>query len=116
MFVLANASTGKIVADRLVRPKTWLARNLGLIGQRALERGAGMWFDRCWGIHTVGVRFPLDVLFLAGDLRVVGFERAVRPGRLAVVNGRSTHVIEMPAGTLDRADLLVGDTMRLFEA
>ena len=116
MFVLANVSTGKIVADRLERPRSFAARSLGLIGRKTLGRGQGLWLERCWGVHTVGVRVRLDVLFLANDLRVVGFERAVRPGRLAVVNARSAHVIEMPAGTLDTADLLVGDRMRLFEA
>lgn len=116
MFVLANSSTGNIIADRLERPKTWLKRTIGLIGRPALENGQGLWLEKCWGIHTVGVRFALDVLFLGPDFRVVGFARGVNPGRLAVVNAFSTHVIEMPAGTLDTADLLVGDHVRLFEA
>ncbi|GAC1533837.1 MAG: hypothetical protein NVS2B17_02020 [Candidatus Velthaea sp.] len=115
VFVLANASTGNVIADRLERPTTWLKRNIGLIGRPALERGEGLWLERCWGIHTVGVRFPLDVLFLGDDFRVVGFARCVQPGRLALINAFSKHVIEMPAGTLDAADVLVGDRVRLLE-
>ncbi len=116
MFVLANTSTGRIIADRLERADGWLSRNRGLIGRRALGPGEGLWLARCWGIHTLGVRFPLDVLFLDRDLRVVAVERGVRPGRLAVVHARSQHVIELGAGALGEVDLLVGDRVRLFEA
>lgn len=115
-FVLTNASTGKIIAAHLERPRGWIRRSIGLIGRSRLDVGAGLWLERCWGIHTVGVRFPLDILFLGADFRVVGFVRGVKPGRLAVVNALSKHVIELPAGTLDGADLLVGDKVRLFEA
>jgi uncharacterized membrane protein (UPF0127 family) len=116
LFVLANLSTGKTIVDRLERPKTWLGRTRGLLGRRALDAGEGLWLERCWGIHTVGMRFPLDVLFLDDDLKVVGFEHGARPGRLAIMNAKAKHVVEMPEGTLKTADLLLGDRVRLFEA
>jgi uncharacterized membrane protein (UPF0127 family) len=116
MFTLANAATGSVIAQQLSRPTGWLRRTIGLLGRDGLEAGEGLWLERCWGVHTVGMRFSLDILFLDAEFRIVAFERNVRPGRLAVVYASSYHVIELPAGTLDPLDLLIGDRLRMFDA
>lgn len=114
-FKLRNAATGTIVAERVTRPESWIRRTLGLLGRRTLGVTEGLWIPRCWGIHTVGMRFPIDVLFLDEELRVSSVHANVQSGRFAVAHIKAHHVIELSAGTCARFDLLAGDRMALSE-
>jgi uncharacterized protein len=79
-------------------PRTARERMRGLWGRRSLPAGAGMLFHRCRSIHTVGMRFPLDVVFLDRTFRVVDV-RPVWPGRWFVRCGGAAHVLELAAGS-----------------
>ena len=114
-FELRNAATGTIVAERVTRPEGWLRRTWGLLGRKALSVAEGFWIPRCWGIHTVGMHFPIDVLFLDEELRVLSIHANVQSGRVAVAHIKAHHVIELAAGTCARFDLLAGDPMALSE-
>lgn len=59
-----------------------LARLLGLAGLRALPAGTGLLLPHTRSIHTLGMRFPLDVVWLDGDGRVLRIDRAVMPWRV----------------------------------
>jgi hypothetical protein len=114
-FELRNAATGSVVADRVTRPEGWLRRTRGLLGRKSLNVTEGLWIPRCWGIHTVGMHFPIDVLFLDEELRVLSARANVQSGRFAVAHIKAHHVIELSAGTCARFDLLAGDRMALSE-
>ncbi|HEY5256918.1 MAG TPA: DUF192 domain-containing protein [Candidatus Baltobacteraceae bacterium] len=115
-FELRSAATGAVVARRVARPQGWFHRTCGLLGRKALSVAEGLWLPRCWGIHTVGMHFPIDVLFLDEELRVLSVRANVQSGRFAVAHIKAHHVIELAAGTCARFDLLAGDTMVLSEA
>lgn len=116
MFILSNASTGHIIANKITQPRGWYKRTLGLMGCKSLDEGEGIWLDDCWGIHTIGMKFSIDILFLNGELRITGMERNVKPGRLAVSQSQARHIIELAIGTLDKNELLKGDRVRIATA
>lgn len=116
MFVLKNKTTGTVLADRIVRPRGWYRRTLGLLDRKRLAGDEGLWLDRCWGVHTVGMRFAIDVLFLDDAFRVLAIRTNVRSGCFAVTHGQASHVVELPAGTCERFDLLPNDAMVLAAA
>ena len=71
----------------------------GLLGRDGLAPGEGMLFPRCNAIHTVGMKFPIDVAFLGRDGRPVKLVRSVPPGRLLVWGGwRARTTVEAAAG------------------
>ena len=76
----------------------------GLLGRNGLPRGEAMAFPRCNAVHTVGMRFPIDVAFLGRDGRPVKLARAVPPGRILVWGGwRARTTVEAAAGWLPPA-------------
>lgn len=94
---------------------TALERMRGLLGRRALGPGAALVIERCNAVHTVGMRFALDLVFLDRRWRVTRVVRGVRPGRLMVWGGwRSARVVESEAGCLAVDALRVGDAL-VFE-
>jgi uncharacterized membrane protein (UPF0127 family) len=107
-----DVARGVVIAPRVGRAQGWWQRLKGLIGRRNLEPGEGLWIDPCNGIHTFGMRFPIDLLVLDTGGRVLRILTGVRPGRVSppVRGGRS--VVELAAGTLERTGLSSGDRIR----
>jgi uncharacterized membrane protein (UPF0127 family) len=73
------------------------SRLAGLAGLRRDEVGAGLLIPRCSSVHTFGMRFALDLLFLDGHGEVLAIRRGVRPRRFAS-HRCAVAVLEIPAG------------------
>jgi uncharacterized protein len=77
-------------------------RARGLLGRSALAPGCAMWLAPCRSIHTVGMRFAIDVAFLDREARVLTICEEVRPFRLVWGGWRASGVLEFAAGELAR--------------
>jgi uncharacterized membrane protein (UPF0127 family) len=74
-----------------------LARLIGLAGLRALPPDAGLLLPRTRSIHTFGMRFALDLVWLDASGRVLRVDHDVHPGRVRSCRA-ARGVIELPAG------------------
>ncbi len=81
---------------RLVVAEDRVSRLAGLAGLRSLDPRTGLLIPRCRSVHTIGMRFALDLLWLDGDDRVVRVDRGVPPGRLRACP-RARGVVERAA-------------------
>ncbi len=97
------------VADRFVR------RLVGLLGRKSLPPEHGLLITRCDSIHTIGMRFPIDVVFVDQDARVVKAIESLRPFRVVFPVWHAVAVLELPAGTIRRTRTRVGDQLHLFD-
>ncbi len=80
------------------------ARLLGLGGLSHGAAGTGLLIPRCSSVHTFGMRFALDLVFVDGDGRALSVRRRVRPGRLIWHRGaRAVLEIPSPPGESPRA-------------
>lgn len=98
--VLASADVLTSLADR--------AR--GLLGRSGID-GAVV-IDRCRWIHTIGMRFTIDVAYLDRNNTVIRIA-TVRPHRVPAPVPRSRRVVEAEAGALARWGLRVGDVIEI---
>jgi len=73
------------------------ARMRGLLGRTSLEPDEGFFIPACSSIHTWGMRFPIDVVFLDAQMRVWRVVSGLRPWRLAWCPGAKA-VLELAAG------------------
>ena len=62
-----------------------------------------------FGIHTVGLRFPIDVAVLDSDFRVVKITQNMKPNRVFFWMPVYNHVLELPAGDIRRYGICVGE-------
>ncbi|MGO9244173.1 MAG: DUF192 domain-containing protein [Verrucomicrobiia bacterium] len=114
-MVLVNASKKTIVSDKCHFANTVLKRMVGLLNRGRFEQGEGLLLDRCYGIHTIGMRFPIDVLFLDKDLHVIRAVKALPPYRTCVVK-KAVYVLEVPVGALDSSHTEEGDQIQIRTA
>ena len=106
--VLFDETTGVELASALELADTLLTRMRGLLGRRGLHQGQGMRFEPGGAIHTMFMRFAIDVIFLDRDDRVLKVVHSLRPWRFAGAGGTRA-VVELPAGTLAELEIHEGD-------
>jgi hypothetical protein len=81
---------------------TWRARLLGLALLDRDAAGTGLLIPGCRSVHTFGMRFDLDLVFLDRELAAVSVRRGV-PSRSIEIERRARSVLELPAGVLGAA-------------
>jgi uncharacterized membrane protein (UPF0127 family) len=111
-MVLVNARTQEAIANDVALASTRADRRRGLLGRDGLGQSAALVLSPCWAIHTMFMRFPIDVIFVDREGRAVRIVRDLPPWRIAgAASAKST--IELPAGSLQLRDVQVGDTLRI---
>jgi uncharacterized membrane protein (UPF0127 family) len=89
-----------------------LTRLRGLMGRRTLPRGHGLLLKPAPSIHTFFMRFPIDAVFLDGDMSVVAVRAELAPWRMAGQRGARA-VLELPAGEAQRVGIMEGIRLKV---
>ena len=110
------ARTGRLLAARAAMAQSLGARMKGLLGRRSLGAQEALILPQCRSIHTVGMRFPIDAVFVDRAWRVVALRPHLRQGRLVWPVAGAWNVVECADGTLERVDLAIGDELQCIPA
>lgn len=92
----------------------FLARLRGLIGYRPLEPGQGLLIEPCRWIHTFLMRYPIDVIFVDQEWRVIGLTQRMAPNRIGPLVLKAALIIELPAGTIACTRTTLGDQLAIW--
>jgi len=104
-----NTTRDRILGDGVREACSPFARMRGLLGVEGLPPGEGLWICPCNSIHSLGMAFEFDALFLDGGMRVVALYRRFRKNRLSRIYWDARGVLELPEGTIERTGTEVGD-------
>ncbi len=113
MLTAYNLTRQAWLANELEVAETFFARLAGLMGRGGLSPRTGLWIKACNSVHTFGMRFPIDLVFLNKAHQVVKTWEAVRPYRVVWPVRSATSVIELPAHSLRRSWTQVGDLLEI---
>ena len=113
---VVNSTRGTLVGDSIRVAETGLTRIVGLLGERELPPGDGLLIVPSQGVHTLGMQFAIDVIFLDGQWNVIAIKRNLRPFRMTRVYWKAAAVLELRSGSLDSSSTSVGDTLELSAA
>ena len=107
-----RTADGTVVCERCEVPESAFTRARGLLGRSGLDAGTGMLIDRAPSVHMFFMRFPIDVVFLDRDRKVVGIRHRLEPWRVAGAR-RAVAALELPAGSAAEVGLAEGDELVL---
>ena len=113
---LRHPRSGRVMAERLVVPRSFVGRGLGLMFRRALEPGQGMWIAPCNGIHMFFMNFAIDAVFLDRQRQVVRVCRHLKPWRMVPIVFGAHSVLELPADTVADLGLQRGELLAIESA
>lgn len=106
-----NQTRGAYLATALAVADTHWTRFRGLLSLASddFRNGDGLWLVPCHGVHTLGMGFAIDVVYLDQALRVIHTEAQLQPWRIAPVRRHSLSVLELPCSTITTTQTAVGD-------
>lgn len=114
-LVVRNATRQSVLASRIAVADHGVRRSVGLLGRACLAVDEGLWILPCEAVHTFGMRFPIDLVYLDRGRRVTKVCSGVRPWRLsASISAHS--VIELAAGTVRETRTVPGDMLEFSAA
>ena len=109
-MIVHNRTRNAGLGDRVQVAGTSAARRTGLLKHTSLEPGEGLWIAPSEAVHTFGMKFAIDVLFLSKQRTVLKIRRDMGPRRIAICF-RAHSVLEVPAGTAEATGTEVGDQL-----
>src|SRR5258707_9734302 len=90
-------------------------RRKGLLGREMLSAGEGLWIVPCESVHTFGMQFPIDLVYLDGEKRVKKVRNDVPPWRISACLSAYS-VLELASGSIHRTQTKPGDRLEFSSA
>ena len=116
ILIALNTTRGTALADHARHADRLWSRLIGLLRDRELAPGDGLWIVPCNSIHSFGMRFTFDAIFLDRELRVVRLMPEMKPWRVSALVLAAHSVLELPAGTIVRSGTQMGDQLKIEAA
>ncbi|SRR5260370_42304703 len=112
-FIVRNRTREATLGSDVRLADTPHARRTGLLKQDKLNPGEGLWIYPTQAIHTFGMRFPIDVVFIDRQMRVRRIYHQLAPFRLTSLVWSAQSVLELPSGSLASTQTAVGDELQI---
>jgi uncharacterized protein len=110
---IVNETRGTTLASKARRADSFLARGRGLMLSPPLPEGGGLVIEPCNSIHMFFMRYPLDILFLDRQGKVVFMYRGIKPWRMGRVVKGARVAVELPEGMIDATWTEIGDLLQI---
>ena len=112
LYVYNVTRQGYINLGTRIAGTPW-ARLRGFLGKMRLRSDEALWVVPSRGIHTIGLMFPIDVIYLDSALRVVHLIESLGRFRIAPIRWRCDSVLELPARSIQGSGTEPGDQLMI---
>lgn len=106
--IALRTTEGRFIAHEVRIAFSLTSRWVGLSGERSLPTRGGLLLSPARGVHTLGMRFAIDVIFLSRQMRVLGLVPGVPPWRVLLAPRGTGRVLELAAGQIAATGLKTG--------
>ncbi len=112
-YRIFNLTQNIIVLENVRIAQSYFTRLKGLLGREDLDNSEGLVIKPCNSIHTIGMKFCIDVAFVDKNNIIIHIIKNMAPGKLSPIIKKSAFVIETKAGEFDKIGLVEGDEINL---
>ena len=112
-MAIRNTTKQMTLADRAAMAVTPQQKNQGLLKHTSLEPGDGLWIKGTNAVHTFFMKFPIDLIYLTKEKKVVKTRRAVGAWKLSMAMGAAS-ILELPAGVIEATGTEPGDQLEFL--
>ncbi len=114
-FQMTNLTRSTRIASSVEVADSGAKRSKGLLGRTGLAPGEAIWIVPCESVHTFGMKFAIDLIYLDRQLRIRKIRSNVRPWRMSgCLTAHS--VVELASGSIRTMDAQVGDLVEFSRA
>ena len=110
-MIAYNQTRNEVIANKVRRASNFFARMKGLLGTKTLASDEGLLIPKCQGIHTFGMAYAIDVVYLDKQNRILFIKENILPNKVGPTLMNAAGVLELPAGKAHDAHIQKGDTL-----
>lgn len=115
-YLIKNITKDQIILDEVDFAQNFYTRLKGLLGKKDIKSRCGLIIKPCNSIHTIGMKFTIDVAFISNDNRVIHIINQMSPGKISPIIKNSSYCIETKGGQLDDLTLSIGDEIEYISS
>jgi len=110
---IVDNDNGALIADQGRVAATFWSRFRGLLGRNDYSCGEALVIKPCTSVHTVGMKFAIDVLFVSAQNEIVHIIEAMPARRFSPWIKNASYVVELPAGRIASCQVKTGHTLTI---
>lgn len=104
---------GREIVQQVELADNFFKRFKGLMFRKSMPMDYGLLLFRCNAVHTFSMRFPIDVVYLDGDSRIVYIEKSMQPNKIGKAIKNAVNVLELNSGVAEKFNLKPGDVLEI---
>jgi uncharacterized membrane protein (UPF0127 family) len=106
-----NRNRESFLGLRVAPADTWLMRMKGALGKLGWQPDDGIWLSPSRGIHTIGMLFPIDLVYLDAANRVIHLVEHLGPFRISPIKIRCASILELRPRAIYASNTQIGDQL-----
>lgn len=106
-----NLSKRIVIVEKLQIADNFWQRLKGLIGKKEFKDGEGLYLTPCSSVHSFWMRFPIDVVYLDKESKVIYIIENMKPCQMGKVIKRAASVLELPTNTIKNSGTSINDKL-----
>lgn len=110
---IINLTKNSWLATKVKKADSFLTRLVGLLKRNNMGPEEALWLVPSKGIHTIGMKFPIDVIFLDRGKKVINLISSLSPYRVTSFYLRADSLVELPNGMIKKSHTEVGDQLEV---
>lgn len=112
-MIAFNESRNIELSSKIEVARTRREKNQGLLKHQKLNKGEGMWLVPCGSVHTLFMNFPIDVVYLSKDMKVLKVIHSMWPWNISFAPFSTYSVLELPMGACKDSKTDAGDRISI---
>lgn len=108
-----NSTQNNLIVDDVKVAENFFTRSIGLLSRNALSENEGLLIKPCCSIHTLFMKFSIDVLFVNKKNEIIALYENVKPWRILPIHPTSYYVIELASGQISNKKIEKGDLIQI---
>ncbi len=110
-YCVFNLTRESFLGVRVAAADTWLMRLKGALGRLGLKPHDGIWLSPSNGIHTIGMLFAIDLVYLDSDNRVIHLVEQIGPFRISPIRTACASILQLESRAIYSSDTRIGDEL-----
>lgn len=116
MLQLINKSKNNILVENLFLADSFWSRMKGLMGKKDLAENDGLLLVPCNSVHSMFMRFPIDLLFLDQNFTVIRIIERFKPWKATPIFRDCCQVVELKAGVALKKGVSIEDKLEIIKS
>jgi len=100
---------GREIAEKVEVADSFFSRLKGLLRRENLDFNEGLLLTPCNQIHTLGMKFVIDAVFISKSGEIVFIKENMQPGNVSEKVSQAYQVLELKSGAVNDNDIEIGN-------